>query len=175
MAVISQEPGAITLLIGDLCCLFSHYLAPLLSGCSSSQWWWRNDRLFLVLGRGPPEASRVYPLRYGGPKHPDYRRRARLQETYLPHCVSLPTIRPVSHHTELWPRGLSPLPGSAGWSYRTLYIFYCDALDMVMSYQGFKKDHVTTNSSSLSNTNTGYQYKYLFNFFHFHWIRRYFV
>lgn len=126
---------------------------------------------FWSFGRGPPSLQCLPVIAVPdtwGLYNPGYRHRGSLQETYHGHCVSLPTISPVSHCTLLCWRGLSPLLGLAGWSYRTLYIFYCDPLIRAVCYRGFKKDHVTTNSSSLSYSNTGYQYKYLFNFFHFY-------
>lgn len=53
--VICHEAGLIRLVVCDLSSLFSHYSVPLLSPQSSSQWWWRNGRLFLVLWPGPPK------------------------------------------------------------------------------------------------------------------------
>lgn len=130
--VICHEAGLIRLVVCDLSSLFSHYSVPLLSLCSSSQWWWRNGRLFLVLWPGPPKPP-VFTCdhgpRYLGSVQPGLStQRQPPGNISRPLCLP-PHYQPVSHCTLLCLRGLSPLLGLAGWSYRTLYIFYCDAFD----------------------------------------------
>lgn len=81
------------------------------------------------------------------------------------------------YHTALCCAGGAYLP-CLGWLAGVIGLcifFIVMPLIRAVCYRGFKKDHVTTNSSSLSYSNTGYQYKYLFNFFHFYWIRPCFV
>lgn len=172
--VICHEAGLIRLVVCDLSSLFSHYSVPLLSPCDDdvmAGYFWSS-------GRGPPSLQCLPVITVPdtwGLYNPGYRHRGSLQETYHGHCVSLPTIS--LYHTALccaWGAYLPCLGWLAGVIGLCIF-FIVMPLIRVMSYRGFKKDHVTTNSSSLSYSNTGYQYKYLFNFFHYYWIRPCFV
>lgn len=177
--VICHEAGLIRLVVCDLSSLFSHYSVPLLSPQSSSQWWWRNGRLFLVLWPGPPKPP-VFTCdrgpRYLGSVQPraiDTEAASRKPITVI---VS-PSPLSALYHTALCCAGGAYLP-CLGWLAGVIGLcifFIVMPLIRAVCYRGFKKDHVTTNSSSLSYSNTGYQYKYLFNFFHFYWIRPCFV